>query len=309
MCVFGAGGFIGRGLVDELDKAGYSVVVVSRQDSLPFNDKCKVAVVPNLLDPNFDWSRLLSNCKTVFNLVGAAHTGSNDYEFYYSSNVATAIRIAEICVKVGVERLVHVSSIKAVAKTGVVDSSMEKIGTGNPDGLYGLTKAFAEMKLAKRLHEEQVKLLICRLPLVYGYGAKANLKTLNAYFKWSPIFFFGALSKRREMLSLNNCSSLLIASSEVDDQSNSTLCFNFTNGGRFSMADLENLFLETGQHSRIRLRISLSILYKIFKLINKLSLYEKLSESIEVDPGLIRTIDKKVSLNDEVEELKNWLAR
>lgn len=307
MCVFGAGGFVGRALVTALRDAGYSVVLVVRQDSLPSHGNCEVVVVPDLDNVDLDWNRLLGECKTVFNLVGAAHTGSTDYQFYYSSNVATAMRIAEICKEADVDKLVHVSSIKAVAKSGRVSSSMEKTAAGNPDGLYGLTKSFAEIKIEKFLKSTNVGLTICRLPLIYGPNVKGNLRIIKIYLRYSPFFIFRNCLKAREMMSLSNCCRLLIAASEIKNQKGSVRCYNFTDGGKFAVSDLEQIVFGGRRLPPFKLGLSLKILGLIFRFFNRLELYEKLTEDVEVDSESIKQLYKLACVSEPCVEIKRWL--
>ena len=120
--VTGASGFIGRALVADLAAAGHPVRAAMRQPADIFVRSVEVVAVSDLTRP-VEWRALLKGVETVVHLAGIAHAGPEIAEQAYDrvNRLATA-ELAETAQRMGVQRLVFASSIRA--QCGPVASSV-----------------------------------------------------------------------------------------------------------------------------------------------------------------------------------------
>lgn len=113
ICVLGGSGFVGSSLVAKLDQAGYSVTVFTRRrDSgkhLFLLPHVKVVECDVMNDAALEDA--LKGADAVVNLIGILHQqGRASFDAMHHQLPA---RLAKICEKSGIKRLVHMSSLRA----------------------------------------------------------------------------------------------------------------------------------------------------------------------------------------------------
>jgi predicted dehydrogenase/nucleoside-diphosphate-sugar epimerase len=172
--VTGANGFLGSALTRELLKKGERPRVLLRRPAKAGSAAEELeSVIGNLGDPEVV-DRAVEGVDVVFH-VGAAMGGSaNDFE---AGTVWGTRNIVEACLKHGVKRLIHVSSIGVLDVAGhpnglQVDetSSVEP----HPDlrGRYTQTKLEAECIVLKAIQERGLPAVIIRPGQIFGPGAE-----------------------------------------------------------------------------------------------------------------------------------------
>jgi len=185
IAVTGAGGFIGSALTQMLVGEGHEVLPLSRNE---------------LSDPD------LSGVETVVHCAALAHrTGAErpDADTFDAVNHRLAVELATKAKAAGVRRFVFVSTIYTIA--------------GNPSPLtpdmplmprddYGRAKAKAEADLREI---NGIEVVIARPVLVYGPGARANLKALIKLCNSGLPLPFGLANNRRSFVSLENVARAL----------------------------------------------------------------------------------------------------
>ena len=186
--VTGAGGFIGRSLVESLGAAGYEVVPVSLHQS--------------------NWSENAARCGGVIHLANIAHARAAP-EALERINVHGTSTVAQHALQAGIRRFVYVSSIKVHGE----ESPPEGFSADspiNPVDRYGEAKARAEHVLQVLARAEGLQLSIVRPPLVYGPRVKANfLALMKAVARGLPLPFAGA-ANRRSLVYVANLADALI---------------------------------------------------------------------------------------------------
>jgi len=113
--VLGGSGFVGSSLVTKLDAAGYQVTVITRRREtakhlilLP-----KVHVIECDLEASLNLRDLLEGSDVVINLVGILHQrGKSTFEKMHHQ---LPRRLAQLCVELGIPRLLHMSALQASA--------------------------------------------------------------------------------------------------------------------------------------------------------------------------------------------------
>jgi NADH dehydrogenase len=111
--VLGGSGFVGSSVVAGLDQAGYKVKVLTRRREqakhlilLPY-----VQVVECDVNDQAALKKQLAGSDAVINLIGILHqTGDNGFEKMHHQ---LPRRVAQLCVELGVPRLLHMSALQA----------------------------------------------------------------------------------------------------------------------------------------------------------------------------------------------------
>ncbi|MFB8341159.1 NAD-dependent epimerase/dehydratase family protein [Brucella cytisi] len=186
IAVTGAGGFIGSALTQMLIGEGHDVLPLSRNE---------------LSDPDF------SSVETVIHCAALAHrTGSErpDADTFDAVNHRLAVELAANAKAAGVGRFVFVSTIYTIAGNPLPLTPDMPL---KPRDDYGRAKAKAEADLREI---NGIEIVIARPVLVYGPGARANLKALIKLCGSGLPLPFGLADNRRSFVSLENVARALI---------------------------------------------------------------------------------------------------
>ncbi len=186
--VTGAGGFIGKRLIEINDDTEFKLIPLSlRNQSVFAVDLC--------------------GADAIIHLAGKAHDLSRaDPQIYYDINYTLTKSLAEKAVQQNVSHFIYVSTIKVYgAETG---SILNEHSPCHPVDAYGKSKLQAEIFL-QNMQSKNFKVAIVRPPLVYGAGVKGNmLRLINLATKNTPLPF-AKINNRRSMVYVDNLIELL----------------------------------------------------------------------------------------------------
>lgn len=165
--VTGGTGRIGRFLLGELKKKGYSITLLCKERS-----HCKGLtganfVIGDIMNPA-SYSEYLKGVDTVIHMAGMTHT-NNTLRYYKINTVATG-RLIEECEKRDIKRFIFIST-RAISENG---------------GDYSRSKLMAE----ERVKKSAIGWVILRLAEVYGIGGEAGINMIlnkAADFPFIPI--------------------------------------------------------------------------------------------------------------------------
>ncbi|SKB26418.1 NAD-dependent epimerase/dehydratase family protein [Malaciobacter marinus] len=148
-----------------------------------------------------------SDVDVVFHLSALVHqmAGASASE-YERVNVTQTLELAKKAKKSGVKHFVFMSTVKVYGEETInvyTESSECKA-----EDEYGKSKLKAEEKLLK-LEDESFKVSIIRTPIVYGYGVKANIKSLVNLVDKISILPFGKIENKRSMVYIGNLCHLV----------------------------------------------------------------------------------------------------
>jgi UDP-glucose 4-epimerase len=148
-----------------------------------------------------------SDVDVVFHLSALVHQmGGASAEEYEKVNVTQTLELAKKAKESGVKHFVFMSTVKVYGEE--TDSVYTEDSICSPEDKYGKSKLKAELEL-KKLEDENFKVSIIRTPIVYGYGVKANIKSLvNLVYK-VPILPFGNIQNKRSMVFIGNLCHLV----------------------------------------------------------------------------------------------------
>ena len=173
--VLGANGFIGSNLCQGLLNSGYSVRAFSRKasDSTLNLDHCELECFEGDFCKQADLEDALFGVDVVFHLVSCTlPKNSNDDPVYdVVSNVGGTLRLLEAMRKVGVKKLLFVSSggtVYGSKSSSLIDESMPT----HPICSYGVGKLAIENYLFMYRELYSFECMIFRLSNPYGVGRK-----------------------------------------------------------------------------------------------------------------------------------------
>lgn len=197
--VTGATGFIGRAVVKSFTAAGHDVRAAVRRAPAPFGPPVEVGLHGDL-DAGVDWGPLVAGMDAVIHLAGIAHTGPGIAEARYDrvNHQATA-ELASAAQAAGIGRLVLVSTIRAQSGP-VAERVLTEADEPRPTDPYGRSKRAAEIAVSR----SDVPFTVLRPVLVYGPGAKGNLRALVRLAALPIPLPFGAFTNRRSLVSIEN---------------------------------------------------------------------------------------------------------
>ncbi len=178
--VTGATGFIGCRLIPALQQRGARVRALVRSGSRIPVDWGGVETVAGDLADVASLARACVGMNTVLHLAGFAHADAADTPDFaarhWAVNAEGTFRLLDAAVAAGVERLVFLSSVKAVGDPG--SRCVNESWDAPPETPYGRAKRAAEERVLAVGRERDMHAVVLRPALVYGPGMKANLARL-----------------------------------------------------------------------------------------------------------------------------------
>ncbi len=158
----------------------------------------------------------LSNTDTILHLSALVHQmGGASAKEYEKINVTQTLELAKLAKQNGVKRFVFISTVKVYREE--TNEIYTEDSDCNPQDDYGKSKLKAENELYK-FEGIDFSVSIIRTPIVYGYGVKANIKSLINLVQKVPVLPFGQINNKRSMVYIGNLSYLI---SEVIKQNKS----------------------------------------------------------------------------------------
>jgi 2-alkyl-3-oxoalkanoate reductase len=172
--VTGAGGFLGRHLVAALKRTGADVVALVRDSTripLTLERQAKIAV-GDVSDP-VAMEKAMAGVSTVFHC--AAVTRNNiPWKVHESTNIRGTEVVMQTAKKLGVQRVIHVSSVivygldKPTGNGTCVGETYPFAAKPETWAYYMRSKIEAEKIALKYAHEQQVPVTIIRPGILYG---------------------------------------------------------------------------------------------------------------------------------------------
>jgi UDP-glucose 4-epimerase len=286
--VTGASGFVGRHVVERLERLGYPVIVAARPGRPPAGERNSIAFdlrTPQALAPD-----ALRGVKVIVHAAARVHVmqpGPEDARAFHQQNVDATLHLARVARRAGVERFVFVSSIKV---HGERSASAPFVATDRPAPLddYGRSKLVAEVGLARIAADTGLEVVVVRPPLVYGAGVGGNFRRLLEWVNRGVPLPFGGVRNARSLVSVWNLADLLARAALHPAAAGHT--FLVADGPPVSTPALvEGLAAAMGRPSRL-VRVPMPLLRAAAVLLGRSGELQRLCGSLVVADGPTREI-------------------
>ena len=210
--VTGAGGFLGRFVVDRLLQRDHEVRVIVRPKSSPPRWNSEVDVFPADLRVSGDLLLALDGIDAVIHLA-AAVTGSEDIQF--ASSVVGTERLLQAMARSSVKRFVHISSIvvydwSSAAK--VMDENAPLVQNPYEMGGYTIAKVWQERIVTKFCLDTGCALIIMRPGFIWGPG---NAKIGGMGRRAGRTYLTFGPRTRLPLSHVLNCADCIVAAAEA----------------------------------------------------------------------------------------------
>lgn len=229
--ITGAGGFIGRNLMQSLIRRGHSATGWGRNSGW-----FDLETPPR--DAEQTWARQLEATNVVVHLAGRAHVrgGAPDHEteLHRRINFEGTARLARAARSAGVGRFIFLSSAKVLGEGG--DGPYTAHSPAHPHDAYADSKWQAEQALLEQAAGGGMDVTIIRPPLVYGPGVGANFARLVRLAGLPLPLPFAAIDNRRDLIGIDNLVDLIATCLDHPGARNATLLCS--DGQPYSLADL-----------------------------------------------------------------------
>ena len=295
--VTGSSGFIGSHLVSTLSRSGFRVRALSRSAPPSDSEGVESICYAGLADRS-GLRRALRGVTAVVHLAGSAHVfgrGARNGLQFSATNVTGTQTLLEEAVNAGVKRVVHLSSLGAVAVRS--ELAVSETTHPSPSTPYGISKLRSEEVVAEICATSGMSYAILRPPMIYGPGMKGNpLRLFDAIEAGLPLPVAG-VGNRRSLLYVGN----LVYAIELTLRTSRFLSgvFMVGEGPGISSADLVQRIateLDAPLHLFHVPSILLGFIGRIGDVVSILapvpltsSTLDRLCESLEVDDSKLRT--------------------
>ena len=241
----------------------------------------------------------LSKINTIIHLSALVHQmGGASKEEYEKVNVRQTIDLAKKAKSSGVKHFIFMSTVKVYGEE--TNIAYDENSDCNPQDDYGKSKLKAEQELLK-LEDDSFKVSIVRTPIVYGYGVKANIKSLINLVNKVTVLPFANIKNKRSMIYVGNLCNLI---DEIIIQEKE---------GTFLASDDEPLsttrlieLIANGLGKKVYL-IKVPFFESLLKLV-KPSFHKRLYESLEVDNSETKKVlgfENKYSVEEGIRLMLN----
>lgn len=207
--VTGANGFVGSNLVTYLDRRGFDVTAVIRQDSkLKVGPNTRISKVKSLDEPEA-FRQILKLSDVVVHCAGiskASKIGVSDsvIDQLRAVNVAGTTSVATVAGFSGVKHFILLSSAKVNGESTPLGSPFSAKSVPCPESDYGKSKYESEIELEALCRSFGMAFTIIRPPLVYGRGAGGNILSLAKLVSRGVPLPFGSVENKRSLISISN---------------------------------------------------------------------------------------------------------
>ncbi|EOA6616084.1 TPA: NAD-dependent epimerase/dehydratase family protein [Vibrio vulnificus] len=280
LLVTGATGFIGSHLSKNIKSARY---VVLNKNECSFADTYHV----DSINGSTPWSGAFHGIDAIVHLAGVAHRNNPSSYGYKEVNTEGTIQLANEAVKAGVKRFVFVSSI-GVNGTSTQAKPFSLDSEPSPHNDYARSKYDAEIGLKKIAKETGLEVVIVRPTLVYGPDAPGNFGMLTKLIKRLPVLPFGLATNRRDFISVQNLTALLVTCATHPNAAGHT--FLASDSETVSIKEFTNAIAKGLGKKVFQLPVPLTLMRLAGKLTGKSAMIEQLYGNLEVDSSNIKEV-------------------
>lgn len=221
----------------------------------------------------------INKIDVIVHLSALVHQPKACEEAFEQVNVRNTIDLAVKAKASGVRHFVFMSTIAVYGKE---HCSLNENLTCKPVGFYGTSKLKAEMAL-QELQDTHFTVSIIRPPMVYGYNAPGNIKSLISLIQKIPILPLAGIKNKRSFVYVGNLCAMI----EKIIETKKSGIFLASDDTSLSTTRLIEL-IASGMNKKIYL-VKLPFFAELLKWV-KPSIYRRLYERLEVDNALTKKL-------------------
>ncbi len=232
MAIFGAGGFVGRAIVEELKAdPGFDVRGVSSQDA-DLRDSAQFRAASAKIPPRAAW------------VIAAAVSPDRGVPLLdgMMDNLAMARNLAEAIASGHAARVIFLSSIDVYGREKL-DLPLSETSPIRPSSYYAVSKYASELIYTEACRHAGVPLAVLRLPGVYGPGDPHHgpvSSFLRAALAQTPITVYGDGNQRRDLLYVRDIPRIIA----LIARDGATGVFNAVTGNTMSLNEMLHVISE-----------------------------------------------------------------
>ena len=282
IAITGANGFIGKSLLNYLS-GRYELYALSRRNK--FESKSVNYINYDINKNNENLENILKDISVIIHTAARVHVkndiGKDNFDKYELLNYESTIKIATMAKKLGVKKFIFLSTVAVYGEKSTEEFRFKVGDEENPLTSYSITKLSAERKLFELSKNTNLDVICLRIPLVYGPGAKGNIKTLIDLCKIGIPLPFGSVKNKRSYLYIGNLESFIDRCISFPFPINRTL--NVSDNYDLSLSKLVSLVKKILNKNNFNFRVSPNILRVILFLVGKSNINSKLLDNFRVD--------------------------
>ena len=226
---------------------------------------------------------------------------------YRAVNVAGTRQLAEQAAKIGVRRLVYLSSIKVNLEQTVSGGCLVSLENTLTEDPYAISKWEAEQALHEVSAKTGLEVVIIRSPLIYGAGVKGNFLSMLGWLSRGVPLPLGAIQNQRSLVGIDNLVDLMVTCIDHPAAANQT--FLVSDDEDLSTTELlRQLGAALGKPARL-IPVPASLLRLAARMAGKQDIAERLLGNLQVNISKTKEIldwAPPVSVDDGFRKTAKW---
>lgn len=196
--VTGSNGFVGREIIAEITRIGFSPVGLDRDQAIePSIPHIQADIT---LESEIEKIGVTNKVDAVIHSAGLAHQfGLVEKEKFWSINVTGTANIAKAAALMNAKHFVLVSSVSVYGRA-MEDAPRDEGGQCQPNGYYAESKYESELVARKICAENNIGLTILRLATVIGEGDRGNVGRLIEAIDRKRFMWIGKGDNRKSLI-------------------------------------------------------------------------------------------------------------
>lgn len=281
ICITGATGFVGKELVKS-----HLVTHILGRENVPGNH---MYFPIETIDGSTDFSQLFRDVsfQCLVHLAGVAHKKDVYSTELFNINTDGTLNLARQAANAGLKRFVFVSSIGVLGQFSF-NNPFNYTDAPYCHNAYTLSKYNAEVGLRKIAEDTGMEVVIVRPTLVYGVNAPGNFGLLTKIVHKSPILPFYLVNNKRDFISVQNLSDLLLTCAVHPDSAGHT--FLASDMETVSIKEFTDAIAKGLGKKIIQLPIPVFLMRFAGKLIGQSEMVEQLVGNLQVNTSNISKV-------------------
>ena len=205
--ITGADGYIGNHITNELKDKNFNVLNVVKRDSFSRSDN----FIIKRISRHTDWSNIFKQKDILIHCAGISSNKNiktkDDIQNLYEINTYCLENLIDEAIKYGIKKIIFFSTFKVINKINYKKN--KNLFPFSKFDYYTHSKLLAEKILIKKAEQYKHKIIILRIPAVYGENMKGGLKLLINLIRNKVPLPFKFVNNKKSFLGIKNLRDLI----------------------------------------------------------------------------------------------------